>query len=420
MTKKRVNKLFNNNIFWAIISLVAALCIWVYTTGTQEEPITKELKGVEVVFVGADTLQSQRGLVITDVSAQTVDVTITGTRLNIGKLTSDDVKAVIDVSRISDTTTYNVSYTLTYPDSVDSEAVSVVRSSESAISFKVTRVDTVSVPVEAVFSGSVAEGYLLGDLEYEPRSIQVSGPQTVLDTIDHAYAEVTLQDLNATRTVDATFDLIDENGDVIDTSGLTFDVNTISITIPISVIKTVPLVPTYTEGAGATNANTKFTLNVTEITIAGDAAVVDGINKIDVGPIDLTSFELTSDITLPVVLPNDVENISGIEEVDVTVEITGLEVRDYTITNINYIGLPDNYAAELVTHSLTVTLRGSRESLDRISSDNTTINLRAVADLSKTTATGTMDTSSVEIYVDGVTDVGAVGTYRLTFNITNA
>lgn len=420
MTKKRVNKLFNNNIFWAIISLVAALCIWVYTTGTQEEPITKELKGVEVVFVGADTLQSQRGLVITDVSAQTVDVTITGTRLNIGKLTSDDVKAVIDVSRISDTTTYNVSYTLTYPDSVDSEAVSVVRSSESAISFKVTRVDTVSVPVEAVFSGSVAEGYLLGDLEYEPRSIQVSGPQTVLDTIDHAYAEVTLQDLNATRTVDATFDLIDENGDVIDTSGLTFDVNTISITIPISVIKTVPLVPIYTEGAGATRANTKFTLDVTEITIAGDASVVDAVNKIDVGPIDLTSFELTSDFTLPVVLPNGVENISGIEEVNLTVEITGLEVRDYTITNINYIGLPDNYAAELVTHSLTVTLRGSRESLDRISSDNTTINLRAVADLSKTTATGTMDTSSVEIYVDGVTDVGAVGTYRLTFNITNA
>lgn len=420
MTKKRVSKLINNNIFWAIISLVAALCIWVYMTGTQEEPIEKSLRGVEVVFSGADTLQSQRGLVITDVSAQTVDVTITGTRQNIGKLTADDVKAVIDVSRINDTTTYNVSYTLTYPDGVDSSAVSIVRSSESAISFKVTRVDTVSVPVEAVFSGSVAEGYLLGDLDYEPRSIQVSGPQTVLDTIDHAYAEVTLQDLNATRTVDASFDLIDENGDVIDTSGLTFDVNTISITIPISVIKTVPIVPIYTEGAGATSSNTKFTLDVDEITIAGDAAVVDGINKIDLGPIDLTSFELTSEFTLPIVLPNDVENISGIEEVNITVEITGLEVRDYTITNISYIGLPEYYSAELVTHSLTVTLRGSRESLDRISSDNTTINLRAVADLSKTTATGTMDTSSVEIYVDGVTDVGAVGTYRLTFDITNA
>ena len=45
------------------------------------------------------------------------------------------------------------------------------------------------------------------------------------------------------------------------------------------------------------------------------------------------SFELR------VVLPNDVENISGIETVKVTVEITGLEVRDYTITNIDYTRL---------------------------------------------------------------------------------
>ena len=49
-----------------------------------------------------------------------------------------------------------------------------------------------------------------------------------------------------------------------------------------------------------------------------------------------------------------------------------------------------------------------------------TSNLRAVADLSNTSATGTMDTSNVRISVDGFTNAGAVGTYRLTFNITNA
>ena len=68
MIKKRAKKLFNSNIFWAIISVVAALCIWVYMTGTQEESITKTLNGVEVVFNNEDTLQSQRGYVITDVS----------------------------------------------------------------------------------------------------------------------------------------------------------------------------------------------------------------------------------------------------------------------------------------------------------------------------------------------------------------
>ena len=415
MTKKKVSKLFNNNIFWAIISLLSALCIWVYLTGTQQEIITNSLNGVEVVFSGEEALQSQRGLVITDVSDQTVDVTISGTRLNISGLSASDVKAVIDVSGYSRATSVSTSYTLVYPDRVDSSEISIVSASTRNISFQLTQMDTEDVLVEVAFTGSVA----VGDVEYDPGTIQVSGPRSVLDTIDHAYAEISLTDLSETRTVDSGFVLYDAEGNEIDQSGLEFNVSTISVTIPVSVIKTVPIVPTFTEGAGATSANTRYTLDVEEITIAGEASVVDAINRIEVGPIDLASFELTSEFELRVVLPNDVENISGIETVKVTVEITGLEVRDYTITNIDYTGLPENYAAELVTHSLTVTLRGSPESLDRISSNNTTINLRAVADLSKTTATGTMDTSNVEIFVDGVTDVGAVGTYRLTFNITN-
>ena len=59
-------------------------------------------------------------------------------------------------------------------------------------------------------------------------------------------------------------------------------------------------------------------------------------------------------------------------------------------------------------------LRGKAEDLDKISSTN----LSAVADLTDTTATGTMDTSHVEIRVDGALNVGAVGHYRLTFDIS--
>ena len=416
MTKKRANKLFDSNIFWAVVSLLAALCIWVYMTDTQEEPISVTLSGVEVVFEGEDVLQSQRGLVITDVSAETVDVTISGTRINIGRLSSEDVKAVIDVSRASSTSNYNMGYTLRFPSGVDSDAVRLERSSPSTISFQVTRMDERQFPVVAAFKGSVADGYVLGDIEYEPATISVRGPQSVLDSIEDVYAEVTLQDVNSTRTVESGFILRDADGNEISKEGLEFDFDTISVTIPISQMKTVPIYVTYIEGSGATRENTSATLDVKEITIAGDAASVDGINRIEVGPIDLTDFELTAEYDLPIVLPNDVENVSGIEMVHVEVEINGLEVRSFTVTNIDYTGLPEQYTAELVTHSLTVRIRGTRENLDRLNDPTTSI--RAVADLSGTTATGTMETPNVDIRVDGVLNTGAVGTYRLTFNIS--
>ncbi len=414
MTKKKVSKLFNNNIFWAVISLVAALAIWLYMTATQEEEIDVTLSGVQVVFAGEEDLQATRGLVITDVSTRTVDVTVRGTRLNIGSLAASDVQAVIDVSRFNSTSNSTQSYNLVYPDGVDASAVRVVRSSPSTISFQVTRMDDKIVPVDAAFTGSVAEGYMLGDIEYEPRSITVSGPQSVLETIDRVYVEVELMDLDATRTVEAPFTLRDADGNEIAKDGLEFDFDTVTVTIPISKVKDVPIYVNLIEGAGATRENTSIKLSESSITIAGDAATVDGINRIEVGPVDLTSFELTYEGTLDVVLPNGVENISGIEEVDVSLEVTGLAVRDFTVTNISDTGLPEGYSAELVTHSLTVRIRGPQDALSNLNSSN----IRAVADLSNTTASGTMDIPNVQIVIDGALNCGAVGTYRLTYNIS--
>ena len=414
MTKKKVSKLFNNNIFWAVISLVAALAIWLYMTATQEEEIAVTLSGVQVVFAGEEDLQATRGLVITDVSTRTVDVTVRGTRLNIGSLAASDVQAVIDVSRFNSTSNSTQSYNLVYPDGVDASAVRVVRSSPSTISFQVTRMDDKIVPVDAAFTGSVAEGYMLGDIEYEPRSITVSGPQSVLETIDRVYVEVELMDLDAPRTVEAPFTLRDADGNEIAKDGLEFDFDTVTVTIPISKVKDVPIYVNLIEGAGATRENTSIKLSESSITIAGDAATVDGINRIEVGPVDLTSFELTYEGTLDVVLPNGVENISGIEEVDVSLEVTGLAVRDFTVTNISDTGLPEGYSAELVTHSLTVRIRGPQDALANLNSSN----IRAVADLSNTTASGTMDIPNVQIVIDGALNCGAVGTYRLTYNIS--
>lgn len=84
MTRKRKNKLLDNRIFWLVVSLIASLLIWMYLTGTQQEEIEVELNGVQVVFEGEDVLQDTREYIIANVDNYFVDVTIRGTRVNIG------------------------------------------------------------------------------------------------------------------------------------------------------------------------------------------------------------------------------------------------------------------------------------------------------------------------------------------------
>ena len=413
MTEKKKSKLFENKIFWAVVSLLAALFIWVYVTGTQEEPIELSFNNVEVVFTGEDTLQASRGYVINNISTETVSVKISGTRRNIGSLSASDIKATIDVSLISQTGTITQYYTLTYPDGVDADAVSIVSSNPSVISFNVTRMSTKQVPVEVQFKGSTAEGYIAGEVEYEPKTITISGPESELEQIDHVYAEIGGDELTMTRTADVPFVLMDKSGNELSSDGFEFDVSTINVTIPISMMKEVPLYVQCVYGAGATEENTVISIEPNKIMISGDTEIVSGINRIDLATIDLTDFSLTHQDTYLIPLPNGVENVTGVAQADVKIEITGVDTKVFTVTNISTRNLPSGYTLEeITTQSLEVRIRAPQDVLDQLQPSN----LSAVADLSDITQSGDMFVP-VRIVVDGFTDAGAVGEYNIGIKV---
>lgn len=413
MTNKKKNKLLDSKVFWAVISLIASLFIWVYITGTQEEIITQSFNNVEVMLIGEDTLQATRGYVVTNVSAETVSVKISGTRGNIGTLSASDVKAVIDVSLISSTGTLTQYYNLTYPDNVNEDAVSLVSSNPQTISFDVTKMSSKSVPVEAKFVGSTAENYIAGEVEFEPKTIKVSGPESMLEKIDHIYAEMGGDDLTMTRTAEIPVVLIDKDGNTMESEGLEFDVPTVTVTIPISMMKEVPLYVQCVYGAGATEENTVISIEPNKIMISGDTEIVSGINRIDLATIDLTDFSLTHQDTYLIPLPNGVENVTGVAQADVKIEITGVDTKVFTVTNISTRNLPSGYTLEeITTQSLEVRIRAPQDVLDQLQPSN----LSAVADLSDITQSGDMFVP-VRIVVDGFTDAGAVGEYNIGIKV---
>ena len=296
---------------------------------------------------------------------------------------------------------------------MDADAVSLVSSNPSVISFNVTRMSTKQVPVEVQFKGSTAEGYIAGEVEYEPKTITISGPESELEQIDHVYAEIGGDELTMTRTADVPFVLMDKSGNELASDGFEFDVSTINVTIPISMMKEVSLYVQCIYGAGATEENTSIEIEPSTITISGDTSVVSGINRIDIATIDLTDFALTLQDTYAIPLQNGVENVSGVTKANVTIEIQGVSTKQFTVTNFNYTGLPDGYyVEEIVTKNLEVKVRGAQDVLDQIQSSN----LRAVADLSEVTQTGFMYVP-VKVELDGFTNAGAVGEYLIAIRI---
>ena len=235
----------------------------------------------------------------------------------------------------------------------------------------------------------------------------------MLEKIDHIYAEMGGDDLTMTRTAEIPVVLIDKDGNTMESEGLEFDVPTVTVTIPISMMKEVPLYVQCVYGAGATEENTVISIEPNKIMISGDTEIVSGINRIDLATIDLTDFSLTHQDTYLIPLPNGVENVTGVAQADVKIEITGVDTKVFTVTNISTRNLPSGYTLEeITTQSLEVRIRAPQDVLDQLQPSN----LSAVADLSDITQSGDMFVP-VRIVVDGFTDAGAVGEYNIGIKV---
>lgn len=408
-----MKKLYDSRAFWMIVSLLTSITLWVYVSSVDKEEITRTFRGVKVELEGEDILRDSRNMVVTDMDTNTVTVVLTGPRRIIGSWDSDSISAVIDVSTITRSAYTSKQYTISYPDGTDTSSISEDRRTPESINFMVSPLVSKTIQVRGSFDGELAEGYTAEMPVFDPSTIVITGAETYIKDVSYAWVTFGEDDVDSTYTVETGFTLMDEGGMPLSNTGISFSTDVVTATLPVLVLKEVKLDVNIIEGAGATAANTKVTVEPSTLTLAGDSALLEGMNRIVLDTIDLTDFTSTFSDVYTIPLDNGLRNITGATEAKVTIEISGLTTKDFKVSNISYINNTQGFDATVLSESLDVKLRGSEESLSQVKAEN----IRAVADLADfDESTGTY-MAPVKIYIDGFTDVGALGEYSVSIEI---
>lgn len=408
-----MKKLYDSRAFWMIVSLLTSITLWVYVSSVDKEEITRTFRGVKVELEGEDILRDSRNMVVTDMDTNTVTVVLTGPRRIIGSWDSDSISAVIDVSTITRSAYTSKQYTISYPDGTDTSSISEDRRTPESINFMVSPLVSKTIQVRGSFDGELAEGYTAEMPVFDPSTIVITGAETYIKDVSYAWVTFGEDDVDSTYTVETGFTLMDEGGMPLSNTGISFSTDVVTATLPVLVLKEVKLDVNIIEGAGATAANTKVTVEPSTLTLAGDSALLEGMNRIVLDTIDLTDFTSTFSDVYTIPLDNGLRNITGATEAKVTIEISGLTTKDFKVSNISYINNTQGFDATVLSESLDVKLRGSEESLPQVKAEN----IRAVADLADfDESTGTY-MAPVKIYIDGFTDVGALGEYSVSIEI---
>ena len=140
--------------------------------------------------------------------------------------------------------------------------------------------------------------------------------------------------------------------------------------------------------------------------------MLDGLNSIYLGTVDLASIQSSVTEEFSIVIPDGLKNMTG-TSAEVTVELKNLKSKTFRVTNIEVTNSPEGLAAKLGTLSLSVQLRGPEETIDSLAASS----VSAVADLSGINAIGQFSVPAT-IRVSGVSDVGAMGSYSVLVTIS--
>ncbi|MCI9468042.1 MAG: hypothetical protein HFG45_01895 [Oscillospiraceae bacterium] len=415
MKMNRIKEFYNSKYFSLVVSLLIAIVLWVYVTNVEETTTADTYRGIPVYFVNAERLE-ERGLIIGEQDYTSISAKITGSRREMTKFNASDLKVEIDVSEISQASTWHMSYKITFPPEVDTSDFVIERHPE-VITFNVVEKATKLVEVRGSFTGGAAEGYVVesDDMTFSPAFIKVSGTSEELAQIAYAQVAINGQDLNASIQEDRPYTFVNADGEEVEATHVTADVDVVNVTVPVSVLKELDVAVDIISGGGAHGWDCDIDIQPKRVTLSGTVEELAAMNRLNVGAIDLSEHADDFEIVFPIELDEGIECVTGETEVRVSVRFKDLVTQDFEVTDLRYINCADGNRASIVNKTLPVTIRAAETTMEKITAGD----IRVIADLADYgTMTGYV-TVPVKIYVDGVTGAGAVGEYSVTVNLTS-
>lgn len=406
------NSIFNKKPVLILLSVLIAFGLWLYVIMVVSPNSEISFTDVPVELQGNGVLDD-RMLIITE-QTTTVNLRLSGNRTDLNKVNRSNSKVLVDVTKIYDPGVHELGYTFVPPGDIASDALTIQVKNPNTVRLVVERKLEKEIPIEVNFTGKTQDNYFKVDEELDRQSVMISGPESVVSTIEKAVIQVDLDGHTQTIIETKTFTLCDAEGkevknDLVKPVDNNYEVN---VTVPIVLFKELPLKLTLIPGGGANEENTQVVLSHTMLSIYGPEAIVSEMTEISLGSVDLAKLKEPQSLELEVKLPEGVTNETGVNVVTASITFPGLSTKNFRVTQIEYVNLPEGMRAQLVAEVVEVVVRGNASQLQRMEANDITV----LVDLSQAIP-GTEKYAATVKIAEPFDNVGAIGSYTIAATV---
>ena len=397
-----------SNIWRIVLSVLISLGLWLYVVTVVTPEAEDTFYDIPISY--QNDILEERGLMVVS-ETPTVTVKVKGNRSDLNELNANNITVLVDLAAIQAPGTQMLTPKVIYPGNM---AVETISQNPNVLQLKVENRIKKPIPIRLEFLGAVPEGFIADkdNPVMDTAVVEVVGPQSSMDLIDHATIQVDLDDKTESIVGAFQYVLCDEAGEPVDAEMVTTNVEEVNLSVKIQAIKEVPLTVNLVDGGGATKDSCKLELTRDSIWVSGNEARLRDLESVELGTVNLSDLkEETNTMVFEIILPDGVTNMTGETEVTATISFPDLVRKKLTISKNKFVttGVPEGTEVVWITEMVEVELRGPSALMKKLSEKDITVSV----DFTDEELGGVSKVPKITLG-SGYADVGAISVSAIT------
>lgn len=352
-----------------VIALFLAVIIW--GVAVQESDVNqRRLIEIPVQLVGLPP-DSEIENVPTMVQIQ-----VEGPTSLVDDLSGRDFSAVLDVteSPAGDST---LPLLVEHNDELNQQLITTLFQVPETVEITIERIITKEIEVRVDVTGSVPRGYEIGNVFTDPVTIQITGGSSRVGQIDHARAEIFLDNPQEDASFSRRLSFLSATGEFLSVSGLDITTRDVQIAVEINQLTGFVAKPIIVRWEGSPPQGYRLLdvkVEPDNVLVTGRPNQLELLQLLPTETIDVTGFRETAIIQAVLEVPDGIE-IVELEPIFVTFEIEPIITTDLIRTQPEISGLAEGFTTTLDVEEIDVFLGGPFDKIQSLTPNDVRVTL---------------------------------------------
>ena len=357
-----------------VLALGFSFLLWLMAVNIQDPVIEKRFSGIPVTIDHAEII-TNRGNTY-QVLTETITVKVSGKRSDMEKIRSGNIVAVADMKNL-DTKSNSL---IPIEVSVESETFTpnynfTATAIPGNLEIRIEANKTKTFPLTVDTTGNLKDGYVLGNVEVNPETIEISGPESLISIISKVSAKVNVDGMSKDADLPAELVVYDGNGKTLDLTRMEYDLGE-ELIVSITLLKTKAVSVMFdTSGIEVADGYVldSVTVEPERIEVVGDPLELAKLENIRIPADALVETNLTETVERTINISDYIpvgfsvkDETAGVPVlVKISVVKAGTRVFEFPVASIYVLSAPEGFKMSYgTTGNISIAVTGAQEDLD--------------------------------------------------------